>query len=145
MSRSSRRTEKKRQGLTLFEVVLALGILLVAMAALGQLVSTGRRAATQSRLQTQAALICESKLSALLANAEPLQPGSNLPYELDPNWTWSLQVLPSADPDLLLLEVTVTSAQVQTGEIGTCTLRRLVRDPALYDAMLALETQQLSQ
>ncbi len=126
-----------RPGLTLFEVVLALAILLVALTALSQLVSTGRRAAIQSRLQTEATLLCESKLAAVLANAEPWQPVNDMPFELDPNWNWSLQVQPGPDPDLLQLEVTVTSAATETGDSAACTLRRLVRDPQLRDTLIS--------
>ncbi|MDB5339359.1 MAG: hypothetical protein JWN70_4978, partial [Planctomycetaceae bacterium] len=53
----------RRRGLTLFEVLIALVIFVGAMAAIGQLVANGVRAALQARFQTQAAMMCEAKLA----------------------------------------------------------------------------------
>lgn len=113
---------------------MSLAILLVSLAALGQSITSGSRAATQSRLQTQAVLFCETKLAEVLAGIEPMQPVDGAPLEeTSTAWTWSLNIAAGPHPDLLDLDVSVTHQQEQTGTAdATYSLRRYVRDPQLY-------------
>lgn len=122
-----------RRGLTLFEVVLSLGIFLGALAAVGQLISTGSRAAVQSQLRSKAILRCESKLAEVLASAETMQTVDEMPFEDDePGWTWSLQVAEGPHADLLELEVVVMhTGQNRLGDVSY-SLRRYVRNPQLF-------------
>jgi type II secretion system protein I len=101
----------KTRGMTLLEVMLALTLLAMALAAIGQLVSNGVRSATQARLQTQAILRCEAKLAEVLAGAEPLEPCCQSPYRDDPAWTWSLYVTRTPRPGLIDVQITVVRAQ----------------------------------
>ncbi|NOX57031.1 MAG: hypothetical protein GXP27_21850 [Planctomycetes bacterium] len=98
-----------RPGLTLLEVILALGIFLGSIAVLSQLISTGVRAAVQARWQTQAILRCESKMEEIVAGIEPLQDVSEAGFEDDEEdaWRWSLTVAPGAEENLYELTVTV--------------------------------------
>ena len=64
-----KRRSSRRSGLTLYEVVLSLVILAGSMTALAELIGTGRRAAVQSKLRTQAVLLCQSKLSEVVSGA----------------------------------------------------------------------------
>ena len=114
-------SRRARRGLTLFEVVISLGILLGALAAVSQLISIGSRAAVQSQVRTQAILRCESKLSEILASAEMMQAVEDMPFEdQEPGWAWSLYVAEGPHIDLLELEVTVTHTgqnRLATGHI----------------------------
>ena len=60
-----------RRGITLYEVVIALVIFSGSIAAISEGVSTGVRAALQSRLQSQAILLCESKMGEVMAGVVP--------------------------------------------------------------------------
>ena len=127
------RLDSRRTGLTLLEVVLALSIFLASLAALGQLISTGSRAAIESRLLTQAVLHCETKLAEILAGVEPMQSVSDAPLgDETPGWYWSLQVADGPHYDILDLEVLVSHVGPQNAVDATFSIRRFIRDPQLY-------------
>lgn len=134
---------RNRGGLTLLEVVLSLGILLVSLTALGQLISNGTRASAQARMQTHAILRCESKLAEIISGFEPLQSADGVPFEDDSDWVWSLEVVevaPDELPDLLELRLTVTYAGRNDLARISYTLRRFLRDPAVFADAAATET-----
>ena len=56
-----------RQGLSLMEVIIALAILGLALAAIGELIRVGARNAEVSRKRTTAQLLCENKLAEIKA------------------------------------------------------------------------------
>ena len=62
-----------RRGITLYEVVIALVIFSGSVAAISEAVSTGMRAAVQSRLQSQAILLAQSKMQEVIAGVVPRQ------------------------------------------------------------------------
>ena len=74
--KSSNCTTSRRNGLTLFELLLALAIFLASLAALAHSCWTsGSRAAAQAKLQTEAILRCESKLGELVSGITADQDG----------------------------------------------------------------------
>lgn len=122
-----------RSGLTLYEVVLSLTLFLGAMLAISQIISIGSRAAVQSRLQTQAIMRCESKLSEILAGIEPMESVSNAQFDEETaNWVWSLEIGPGPHEVLLDLTVSVSHISQNGNPDSTFSLRRFVRDPQLF-------------
>jgi general secretion pathway protein I len=123
-----------RAGISLFEVLLALGIFLAAVVTLTQLSETGMRAAVQARLQTHAILRCESKLAEIATGVEPLEDVADQPFPDDENWVWSLES--GAGPHTDLLQVTVTVEYLGETQLATAgfSLSRLIRDPAVFAA-----------
>lgn len=149
-----------RHGLTMYEVVLSLAILLGSLAVLGQQLATGGRAATESRLRTQALLLCQSQMAEVIAGTLPLEPidEAELESTATGSWVWSLQVeggqttgsnssslstgsagmsqnttvavIPH--PDLIRLEVTVSRVTPEQSVEVTETLTRFIRNPQLY-------------
>lgn len=136
-----RRSAPSRRAMTLLEVLLALGIFLISMTAIQTLISFGTRAFTEAQLESEATLRAETALNEVLAGVQPLQTTAGTPFEDDPNWQWSLQVLDGPHTDLVLLEVSAFRQEPgQEQPQGTITLRRLTRDPQLFiDAALASE------
>src|SRR4029077_4158954 len=61
-----------RPGLTLFEVVVALAIFLMALVPIGQLVNMGGERALDVAQQAQASLLCQAKLDSVKCGAEGL-------------------------------------------------------------------------
>ena len=139
MTRSGARDlVSRRRGLTLFEVVLAVGIFMMSLAMLSQAITTGGRAAVQARLQTHAVLHCESILAELVAGARPLQAGSAQPLdEAGAGWTWSLELLPGPYADLQEALVRVEYAGPQGNVTTSCELNRYLREPAALNAAAA--------
>ena len=119
-----------RGGLTVYEVFLSLTLLLGALAVLSQHISVGARAGVRGRLQTQAAMLAETKLAEVLGGIEPMSPVGGIPLqEAGAGWVWAVDIVAGPTEDLLDLSVTVSHADAR-GEIdATFTLRRLVRDP----------------
>jgi len=134
--------ERARRGLTLLEILVALGIFFASMAMLSQVSWNGTRAAVQARLRSQAILRCEAKLAEVVSGVETLQPRTNVPFPDDSKWTWSLSISDTTYPDLLQLDVTVAHTGNSSLANVSFTLRRWMRDPALFqDAALQQEAQ----
>jgi len=124
---------QRRRGISLFEVVLSLSIFLGAFLALSQLSSTGMRAAVQARMQTQAVLRCESKLAELTSAVEPLEDVTDLAFDDDPNWTWTLLTTPGPHADLLQLNVSVRHDAGAEMSTTTFSMTQLIRDPVVFE------------
>lgn len=130
-----------RTGLTILEVLVSLSIFLGAMAAIGQLISSGSRAAVAAQLQSQAMLRCESVAAEVAAGIFPLQAteGQSFADDASGQWTWSLALLESPHVDLIAYEVTVRHVN-NVGRVNAAfSLQRQVRDPQLYE--LAAEAE----
>ncbi len=124
-----------RQGLTLLEMVLALAILLVALAALGSWFATGTRAARQATLQAKAVRLCQSKLDEVLAGIEPLEAVDQAPLDdTDPSWVWSLELQATDFDELALVTVTVAHLNQQNRPEVSFSLRRYLRQAAQAEA-----------
>jgi general secretion pathway protein I len=117
-----------QRGMSLFEVLIALAIFVCSMAAIGQLVSSGVRAAVQARLQSQAVLRAETKMAEVVAGITSLH-GASGTFSDDTNWIWAAASTQSQHEGLYLVEVTVSHAGTTTSAKQSFTLRRLVRDP----------------
>ncbi len=132
------RSGGRQRGLTLYEVILSLAILLPAMVVLTQGISTGSRAAVQARLQTDAILRCDSLLSEVIVGARPLTSVSQMSFDDGAEgWTWSMDVASSAlHPDMLTIAVTVEHADMSGMTNASWSLTRTIRDPALFGAAI---------
>jgi uncharacterized membrane protein YgcG len=119
-----------RNGLSLFEVIIALAIFMASIAAIGQLVSSGVRAAVQARLQSQAVLRAETKMAEVVAGITSLH-GASGTFSDDTNWSWAAASTQSQHEGLYLVEVTVSHAGATTAAKQSFTLRRLIRDPQI--------------
>ena len=122
----------RRTGFTLLEVVLALGIFMLALAAVSEVLGVGARANLAARLETQAMLRAESKLAELAAGALPFRSIQGAPFTDDPQWTYSVLIAPT--PAAKLLQVDVRVARQSTGRLANVSvaLRKWMRDPQLF-------------
>lgn len=121
-----------RRGITLFEVVLALGIFLGAFAAIAQVIDLGRQASVTGQLQNEAVLRAQTKLAEVIAGVEPMSALQSQPFEDDPNWTWGLTMGDSPHADLLGLTITVEHMRANGSIDAAFVLTRFVRDPQLF-------------
>jgi|SRR5690606_37077923 len=124
------RSAASRRGLTIYEVFLALALLMGALAVLSQHIAVGTRAGVGGQLQTKAAMLCQTKMAEVVGGIEPLSPvsGAELP-DAGLGWTWTLEVASGPSPDLLSVAVTVLHSNGQENTNASFTLRRLMRDP----------------
>lgn len=122
----------RRPGLSLLEVILAFAILAGSLAVLGELIRQGARAAAESRDLTRGQLLCESKISEVAAGVAPADPVQRVPFENDPEWLYSIEVLETEQPGLLGIHVTVEpNLDDLTQRHVSFTLVRWIPDPSL--------------
>jgi hypothetical protein len=136
--------------LSLLEVMLAIAILGLALATMGELVRIGTQAAAESRDLTKAQILSEGIMSELSAGIIPLESAEETPFELDPEWNYSVAVAPLDDGGLL--EVTIlVQKEIEDGEQPAYfTLTRWMIDPLLEqvedpDTILGGDSETTSQ
>jgi general secretion pathway protein I len=126
-----RTSHSRRRAFSLLEVILALGILVGALAVLGQLVQTGLRNAQMARDLSQAQLLCESRLAEIHSGAASSQPASKSPIQNFPGWLVTIEQQASSSSQSA---VGGQGAPVAQGFSGTVNLLKLhvtvEQDPA---------------
>jgi len=130
-TRSATIASRVRAGLTLLEVLIALGIFVSSIAVISQLLAQGVRGAQLAQYETEAIFRAESKLAEVVAGAVPFQTAANVTYADNDAWTWSLTVQPGPTEDLFIVEVTVNRAALSSLGSVDFTVTRLVRDPQM--------------
>lgn len=131
---------RRRAAFSLLEVLLATVILLGAVAVLGELARLGRINALAARDQTQAQLLCESKLSEILAGAETAEPHADQPLLEAPGWMFRVDREPLEQEGLFSLRVSVAQDLPEAKRPVRFTLVRWIRERAApADAPLPVE------
>ncbi len=102
-----RRRLRSRAGLSLLEAMFAIAILGLSLAAIGRLVQLGFQAAGRARIQSQAQILCDSKMAEIAAGALPLESVSSSPIDEVLGWQYSVEVQPAEQIGLLVVKVTV--------------------------------------
>ena len=102
-----------RGGLTLFEVILSLAILGVAMAVITQATWSGLENARMAAELVQAELLAENVMAELLAGIRPLESIQDEMFEEDDSledpqqWLYSVDITPSAIDGMMEARVSV--------------------------------------
>lgn len=120
---------KRRNGLSLLEVMLAIAILGVAMVMLTQLIRIGVRSGENAQKISYAQILCDTKMAELSSAVIPLESSSNTDIEEAPGWVYSVDVQDAEQIGLLKVRVVVTQAGFPEGVGRSCTLTRLMPDP----------------
>jgi type II secretion system protein I len=125
---------RKTQGFSLLEVILALGILVGAMAVLGELARIAMRNAAMARDYSRAELLCESKLGEIIAGiTQPVAvqptPCETQPDLAGPQWLYQIDVSSLDTQGLLAVQVTVTQDLPPPQRPVAVSLTRWVPDP----------------
>jgi len=123
----------RRRGLSLLEVILAVAILGGCLAVTGELVRMGVRHAEEARELTRAQLLCESKMEGIAARVTALESASMVPFETDPEWTYTVDVSPLDTQQLTLVRVTVQELESDRLYPITFTLSRWILDSTSTD------------
>jgi hypothetical protein len=124
-----------RPGLSLLEVLTATAIFLFALIAIGRLIVLAGTLASDVHLQAQAAQMAQAKLAEVNAGVVPLNSQSDVPFDEDPEWQWSLD----AEPDSSITgmyRVQVRVSRQRGGSKVESTLHQFILDPALRGSAL---------
>jgi prepilin-type N-terminal cleavage/methylation domain-containing protein len=137
------RQVRRRSGLSLLEVLIALAIFLLSVVVLSQMVDSAAQRGLRSKRMSQAAVLCEAKMGEIVAGVQPLQSAGAQPLEgADANWSFMVVVEPQSwssvasggqvgSSGLNMVHITVVWAGPQIGGPVEYTLSRLVMDPHL--------------
>ena len=122
----------RRSAFTLFEVIIALAILLGAMTVLGELVRGGLISARRTRDLSRATLICEAKVAQVVAGIQAPDPISGIAVEDDYSgeWVYSIEVSQTTSPELLAVRVTVERTPSADRSPVACSLVRWIKLPS---------------
>ncbi len=131
-----------RGGMTLWEVILALAILAISLAVLGELARQGMRNAETARAASEAQLLCESKLAAIAAGITRPEPVTDASWEIEADeeiatndaWLYSVEIDATDLDGLLAVRVTVTQDQTARKRPVSVSLSRWIIDPDAADA-----------
>jgi prepilin-type N-terminal cleavage/methylation domain-containing protein len=117
----------KRQAFTLLEVILAIAILGVSLAIIGEGFRAGLANIEQAKHEVRASLVAESILSSVAAGEILPESVGEAAYAFDANWVYSLTAEPQGDVDGLL-SVSVQVHHVNNAKYGV-TMSRWLTDP----------------
>ncbi|MGH7135479.1 MAG: type II secretion system protein [Pirellulales bacterium] len=134
------------RGFSLLEVVLALAILTVTVAVLGELIRAGLRNAQVARDLSQAELICESTIYQLEAGLLPPQPVAGAAVTDVPGWLYSIEPENTGSPAQSGLFKFRITAEQDPGRFARPTrysVVRWLRDPSLVLAQQAMQQSYL--
>jgi Tfp pilus assembly protein PilV len=130
----------RRPGLSLMEVLVALTVFLIALIGLGKLAIIGSDRALETQDQIRAAQLCQSKMAELLVGAVSLNGQTDVPFDEDPDWTWSLEADQGNVSGLWNVTLRVKHESA-AGLKVECVMSQMILDPSLrgstMDAALA--------
>lgn len=120
-----------QRAFTLLEVVLALAILAMSLAALGEVLRLGGENSSYTRDMTRAQLIASTKLAELTSGATALAPIENATVEDDPDWLYSVEMNSTAEIGLVAVRVTVRQDLPENQDPAEYWIVRWMPDPSL--------------
>ena len=118
----------RRPGLTLIEVLLALAILLMSLAAIGQLVDMGSDRGLDARFHVRGTRLAQAKLAECEAGVIPVG-GDSGEFADEPGWSWEVTSQPETATNLY--RVTATVSRDVRGKRFEIVLSQLIYDPAM--------------
>jgi prepilin-type N-terminal cleavage/methylation domain-containing protein len=135
----------KRRGLSLLEVVLALAILGVSLAVIGELIRLGTRAGESARDDMEAQLICESLVNEIASGLAMPEMVVDAPVDQYGEWLYSVESQPIDQAGLLAVRVTVRRSKASPSSVAPYSLTRWMIDPnvelAAREAEAVMEQQ----
>lgn len=128
---------RRRPGITLIEVLLALAVLLLALAAIGQLVDVGSDRGVEARFHVRGTRLAQAKLAECEAGVIPLSGGGGTFTDDDDAWSWTVDATPETATNLY--RVTVTVGRDNRGKRFEISLSQLLYDPAMMGSAAQAE------
>jgi general secretion pathway protein I len=119
-----------RRGMTLIEMIVSMAIFLMAMVALGNLLHMGAQRAVEAETQNVAMVKCQSKLSEAMIGSIPLSAQTEMPFEEDNNWVWSMECDEQSFANLYNVKVTVSRSGGDPNDKTQVSLSQMVMDPS---------------
>jgi Tfp pilus assembly protein PilV len=125
----------RRRGLSLIEILLALAIFIMSLAAIGLLINMGTDFGNEARLNTTAARLAQSKLAELEAGVLELTEVNGAFEGSDAGWQWTLT---AEQQGPTLYHVTLTVSRDVRGRAFEFSVSQYLLDPAVKGSATAL-------
>ncbi len=127
-----------RQGLSLIEVLLSLAILVIALAAISQLVDVGTERATSARNATRGTRLAQGKMAEVEAGVVSLTSSTEGDFS-DEDAAWKFSVIPEPAGPPNLYTVTVKVTRETRGQLHEFVLTQMIFDPAMMGSAAQAE------
>jgi general secretion pathway protein I len=120
---------RTRSGLSLIEVLLSLTILLMSLAAIGQLVDMGSERGIEARFHVRGTRLAQAKMAEVEAGVVPADTGGQGGFEIEDDvaWSWVVESQPAGPPGLY--QVTVRVTRDFRGRPFEVVLSQMIMDP----------------
>jgi prepilin-type N-terminal cleavage/methylation domain-containing protein len=119
-----------RRGLSLLEVILAIAILALSMAAIGELIRIGTISASRAEEYTQAQILADSKLSEIMSGAITADPVTRAQFPTQPDWYYTIELAATEQTEVMELRVTVET-HIKRARPLAFSLTRWIPDPGI--------------
>jgi type II secretory pathway pseudopilin PulG len=125
--------------LTLVEVMLALGIMLIALVAIAHLIQVGSEAGYDARMNARAGRLAQGKMAEVESGVMPVQNGggSGTYSGDDAGWSWAVDLEPQGPANTYLATVKIT--RTLRGKPFTFSLAQMIVDPAMMGSAAQAE------
>lgn len=127
------RSQPRRSGLSLIEVLLAMTIFFIAIVVISRLVDMGADRELDARFHTAGARLAQGKLAEVEMGIESMTATGGEFSDSDSGWSWSM-TSELQGTSLYLVSVTVT--RDLKGRPFTLTLAQMVLDPTVKGAAI---------
>ncbi len=143
-SQATKTKRRRRYGLSLLEVMLAIAILGGSVAVLGELIRVGALGASTARDEAKAQLLCASKMAEISTGLLPPEPLGPIPFELEDQWTYTIAVLPIDEQELLAVNVYVEQIAEPdfAGRVASYQLTRWIAQPEISEEEMFQEAEE---
>lgn len=111
-----------------------MAVFLMSIVALGHLLNVAGNLALVAHQQSRAASLCQTKMNEVLGGAVALEGQGDVPFDEEPEYTWSLQADQGGVQGLYNVTVTVSRKQ-PNGDVVTSSLSQMVLDPQIVGSV----------
>ena len=119
---------RRRSGLSLLEVLVALAIFRMSLVGVSQLVDLGSGLARDVDWVGRSSTLAQSRMAEAMAGSLPLTSQPITSCDEDPDWNWSMDAEAGAAPGLFQVRI-VVSRQRPDGTRFETVLNQMVLDP----------------
>jgi prepilin-type N-terminal cleavage/methylation domain-containing protein len=135
-----KRSTQRRGGLTLLEVILALAVLGISLAAIGEMIRIGVIGASIAKDETKAQMLCESKMNEVVLGVIPAQPIGPVSFDFEPEWVFTVSIIPIQQQELVSCTVLVEQVEIQGLRSHSFELTRWIAEPIVEEEEDVAET-----
>lgn len=122
--------QHRRRGMSLLEVLVALAIFLISIVAISQIINLAAEQALVVQDQARATQLCQAKMAEVSAGVMPFQGQSEVPFDEDDGWVWSMECQPGPVASLWAVTIRVSRAGTAGEARSEVSLCQFVLDPA---------------